>query len=396
VTPVFWSIIALIAYVYVGYPVAVVLAGTLLDRRVRKATVFPRMSVIIAAHDEAPVIGARIQNVLEATYPVGRLEIIVASDGSGDRTAIEAKAVDPRVRVLDLPRMGKARALAEAARLASGDVLVFSDANTVFRPDALGTLAMSFADPDVGGVAGRTTYASGDDAEATDHGEGLYWKYDTWLKSLETRTGSAVSAHGGLYAVRCELFRPVEDLSVTDDFAISTAVVDQGKRLVFEPRAVATEATMGRGEVEFQRRVRLMTRGIRGVILRRGLLNPLRHGFFAVALASRKVARRLLPLTFPALFAVSVMLAGESPLYLVAALGQALLLALAGIGWAMRRSTVGRSPILYIPLFFCMANLASVLALWNVARGHRIERWTPQRHEVVGGQIVVQGESHVE
>jgi cellulose synthase/poly-beta-1,6-N-acetylglucosamine synthase-like glycosyltransferase len=356
------------------------------------------MSVVIAAHDEAAVIRARVDNVLDSDYPAERLEVIVASDGSEDRTVLNARETkSPRVKVLDLPRMGKARALAEGVRRSEGDVLVFTDANTHFRPDALRMLAQCFADPDVGGVAGRTAYIVGDDAEATDRGEDLYWEYDSWLKDLETRTGSVVSAHGGMHGVRRELFRPVEDLSVTDDFAISTAVVEQGARLVFEPSAVAHERTMGRGDVEFRRRVRLMTRGLRGVILRRPLLNPFRHGFYAVALASRKVLRRLLPLTFPLLFGASLMLADQGPAYLAAALGQGVLLTVAGIGWTLRRTSAGTSPFLYVPLFFCMANLASVAAVWNVARGRRIERWTPHRHDTGRAErpIVAVSDAHV-
>jgi hypothetical protein len=263
-------------------------------------------------------------------------------------------------------------------------VVLFSDANTRFGTDALATLAMNFHDPAVGGVAGCTGYAVDEAAESTGRGEALYWSYDSWLKMLETRTGSTVSAHGGMYAIRRSLFRPVEDLAVTDDFAISTAVVEQGARLVFEPHAVAYEGTMSRGNVEFDRRVRLMTRGIRGVVLRRALLNPFRYGFYSVALFSRKVLRRVLPLAFVPFFIASLALAGTGPLYAAAALGQIGLVVAAGLGWTLRSAPLGRSPLLYVPLFFCLANLASVAALVNVVRGRRIERWTPHRHDGAG------------
>jgi cellulose synthase/poly-beta-1,6-N-acetylglucosamine synthase-like glycosyltransferase len=287
----------------------------------------------------------------------------------------------PQVDVLDLPRQGKAAALADAVREARGEVLVFTDANTRFRRDALAMLASNFADPRVGGVAGHTAYDVHEDADATGHGEDLYWRYDTWLKSRETRTGSVVSAHGGMYAVRKSLFRPVEDPAVTDDFAISTAVVDQGHRLVFEPRALGYEHTMAESGSEFRRRVRLMTRGLRGVVLRRDLLNPFEHGFYAVAFASRKVLRRLVPLAFVPLFVASCALAFDSAFFALLALGQAALCALALAGWALRDTQPGRSPVLYVPFFFLLANAAALLAIANMARGRRIERWTPQRHD---------------
>ena len=379
----FWILIGLTVYAYVGYPMAAAAAGLIMARGVRKAPVTPRVSVIIAAYNEADGIAGRLRNLLESDYPSDKLQIVVASDGSTDDTVAAAWAVDPgRVTVLSLPRRGKAAALADAVQHTDGDVLVFTDANTVFHRDALAKLVSNFADPDVGGVAGRTGYQIADGSESSGRGEHLYWGYDTWLKALETRTGSVVSAHGGMYAVRRELFRPVEDPAVTDDFAISTAVVAQGKRLVFEPEAVGFEQPMVRSGSEFRRRVRLMTRGLRGVLLRRELLNPRRCGFYAVALASRKLLRRLVPVTFPVIFVLSLLLAGENPAIATFAAAQVAFLSLAAAGWALRREDVGASPLFFVPFFFCLANAASVLAVWNVVRGRRIERWTPQRHAV--------------
>jgi len=384
-TFVFWMLVALVVYGYVGYPLTVAVAAWLLDRRVRREPVTPTISVVIAAYDEAEVIVERLENLLSSTYPADRLEVVVASDGSEDGTVSLASGVDPaRIEVLDLPRRGKAAALVDGAARATGEILVFSDANTMFRPDALSMLARNFADPEVGGVAGRTGYVVADEAEAAGHGEDLYWRYDTWLKGRETRAGSVVSAHGGMYAIRRELFRPVEDPAVTDDFAISTGVVDQGKRLVFEPQAVGYENTMVESTSEFRRRVRLMTRGLYGVLLRRRLLNPFRYGFYAIALGSRKLLRRLLPLTFPPLLLVSAVLAPGSWFFSTVVAAQIIFLALAAGGLVLRRRPAGRSPLLYVPFFFLLANTASMLAVLNVLRGHRIESWTPHRHEPTG------------
>jgi len=391
----FWCLVAIIAYTYAGYPLVALAAGTILRRRVRRSEgssgESPFVSVVVAAYDEADGIQDRVRNLLDSDYPKDRLEIVIASDGSTDRTVELASSFDPRhVRVLDLPRRGKAAALATGAAHARGEILVFTDANTVFHPNALRALVSNFADPDVGGVAGHTTYLVGDATESAGRGEGLYWRYDTWLKRLETMTGSVVSAHGGMHAMRRELFRGVEDPAVTDDFAISTSVVAQGKRLVFEPAALGFEQPMASTGSEFHRRVRLMTRGLRGILLRRELLNPFRSGFYAVAFASRKVLRRVLPLTFPVLLITSVALARESAAYALFAVAQMLVLGAAATGWALRRTPAGKSPILYAPFFFLMANLASVTALWNVARGRRVERWTPQRHE---GVVAIGGPS---
>jgi cellulose synthase/poly-beta-1,6-N-acetylglucosamine synthase-like glycosyltransferase len=378
---VFGVMVALIVYAYAGYPLLVAIVGYTLDRRVRQGPITPPISVVIAAYDEADGIGARIQNLLDSDYPLHRLQIVIASDGSTDDTVGRARAVgSPQTLVLDLPRRGKAHALAAGAARATGDILVFTDANTVFRRDALAMLARNFADPDVGGVAGHTGYVVPQQAESTGRGEDLYWRYDTWLKTLESRTGSVVSAHGGMYAIRRELFRPVEDPAVTDDFAISTGVVALGKRLVFEPEAIGSETTMSEGSREFSRRVRLMTRGWRGVLLRRTLLNPFRTGFYALALASRKVLRRLIPLTFVPILVAALVLAGSAPIFALVAGLQVAVVMLGGAGWVLRRTQVGKAMVLCVPLFFCLANLAAIVAFWRLVRGSRIERWTPQRH----------------
>ena len=378
---VFWACVVMVLYTYAGYPLLALVASKLVDRRVRKVPACPSVSVIIAAFNEAAGIQGRLRNVLASAYAPDRLEVVVVSDGSTDDTVGLAAAVDPaRVRVLAAPRKGKAAALAAGVKAARGDILIFTDANTVFDRDAVAALVLDFGDEEVGGVVGHTGYVLAEDTEGAGRGEHLYWSYDTWLKHLETRTGSVVSAHGGMYAIRRELFEPLTDPSVTDDFAISTAVVAKGKRLVFEPAARGYELTMSTSGSEFSRRVRLMTRGLRGVLMRRNLLNPFRHGFYAIALASRKVVRRLAPLAFPPLLMSSFLLAGEGWVYAGIAGAQLSVLALGAIGGVLRAHPLGRRAALYGPFFFCMANAAAALALWNVMRGRRIEVWTPQRH----------------
>ncbi|HXE81406.1 MAG TPA: glycosyltransferase family 2 protein, partial [Vicinamibacterales bacterium] len=342
----------------------------------------PPLSLIIAAHNEEAVIGDRLRNALASDYPTDRLQVIVACDGCMDATEsiVRGFVVDGGpVVLLSLPRRGKLHAIEEAVRHATGAILVFSDANTMCDRGALRALARNFADPEVGGVAGHTSYRISPGSEASSRGERLYWQYDTWLKRLESLSGSVVSAHGGLYAIRRTLFRTPEDTAVTDDFGISTAVIDQGYRLVFDEDARATELTAPTARQEFRRRVRLMTRGLRGVLLRRRLLNPFRSGFYAVVLFSHKVARRLVPLPLIVLAVSSVYLADSHPFYFAAAVAQAAFYAVAAAGWALRGARIGAAKAVYIPFYYCLANVASALALVQLARGQRIERWEPQR-----------------
>ena len=380
---IFWLSIAFFFYAYGGFALLVGLVGLVQRRGVRKLPITPSVSLIIAAYNEEKVIAERLDNALAMDYPRERLQILVASDGSTDGTDdIVASYASKGVLLLSLPRRGKIRTLNAAVARASGKILVFTDANIMCRADTLRELVANFADPSVGGVAGHTTYTLDPASESSSYGERLYWRYDTWLKKLESQTGSIVSAHGGLYAIRRVLFRPVADGAVTDDFAISTSVIAHGYRLVFEPNALATEVAVPEAQREFRRRVRLMTRGLRGVFLRRRLLNPRKYGFYSVVLASHKLARRLVPVSLAILGVASIAAWSHGPLYQAAVLAQAFFYGMASVGYLLRRSRMGRLRLLYIPFYYCMANVACSVAWVHALRGRRIEVWQPQRQSL--------------
>jgi cellulose synthase/poly-beta-1,6-N-acetylglucosamine synthase-like glycosyltransferase len=380
---IFWASIAFLFYAYGGFALLVGLVGLVQRRGVRKLPITPSVSLIIAAYNEEKVIAERLENALAMDYPRDRLQILVASDGSTDGTDdIVASYASRGVLLLSLPRHGKIRTLNAAVERATGKILVFTDANIMCGADTLRALVANFADASVGGVAGHTTYTLDPASESSSYGERLYWRYDTWLKKLESQTGSIVSAHGGLYAIRRVLFRPIPDGAVTDDFAISTLVVAQGYRLVFEPEALATEVAVPEAQREFRRRVRLMTRGLRGVFLRRHLLNPRKYGFYSIVLASHKLARRLVPVSLAILGVASLAAWSHGPLYQAAVLAQAFFYGMASVGYLLRRSRMGRLRLLYIPFYYCMANVACSVAWVHALRGRRIEVWQPQRQSI--------------
>ena len=384
----FWLASALIGYTYAGFPILVVLRAKLRPRPHRTADVTPSVSVVIAAHDEERSIGDRVDNLLAVDYPADCLEIVIASDGSSDRTVGEARRRDdPRVRVLDLPRTGKANALNAAVGASAGEILVFSDANTAYAPDAIRRLVRSFADPDVGGVAGNQVYLPSADkggpadpttAAAVGAGERSYWDFDRLLKDAESLGGSVISATGAIYAIRRDLFRAVPD-GVTDDFMTSTRVIAAGRRLVFEPDAVALEPVAGSSRGEYRRKVRIMTRGLRGVAMARELLDPRRYGFYSLQLFTHKVLRRLMAVPLLVIAATSVTLWDDGPLYRLAVLGQAAVYGLGATGLALRGHAAGRRPWFSLPAFFLLVNIASLHAAWNLLTGRRIDRWQPAR-----------------
>jgi glycosyltransferase involved in cell wall biosynthesis len=375
----FWLSAGVIGYTYAGFPALVLARGRLRPRPHREEPVTPSVSIVIAARNEVASIGGKLDNLEALDYPADRLEVLIASDGSEDGTneLVAARAHD-RLRLVDLPRGGKAATLNAAVARARGEVLVFSDANSMFAPDAVRRLVAPFADPEVGGVAGDQRYVADGGEAAVAGGERSYWSLDRAIKLAESRGGHVISATGAIYAVRRSLFREVP-ASSTDDFATSTGVIAQGRRLVFAPDAVAYEPVGASAEVEFSRKVRVMTRGLNGVIIRRELLDPRRHGFYALQLLSHKVLRRLMAIPLIVLAASATALRRRSPFYAAAAAAQGSVYLVGVLGLLAGRRPRARGKLVAAPTFFVLVNAASLKALLNVVRRRDIARWEPGR-----------------
>jgi glycosyltransferase involved in cell wall biosynthesis len=368
----------LIAFTYAVAPLGILIRAAVRRRPVASAAVEPSVTVVIAARNEAGVIAQRLANLAAQDYPADRLQVVIASDGSEDDTVrIARAAAGPRVTVLDLPRVGKADALNAAVAQASGDVIVFSDANTRFASDAVRAIVRPLADPTVGGVAGNQVYERGGAADQS-HGERGYWDFDRLIKRAESAAGSTVSATGALYAVRRELV-PTIISGVTDDFYTSTAVVDRGRRLVFAEDAVAYEPPAPTSSGEYRRKVRVITRGFRGVAARSALLDPRRTGFYAIQLGWHKVLRRLMAIPIAVVGIMTLALAREGLHYRLLAGLQLAGYATAIVATLAPRSRFARFRPVALGTFVVMVNVASVHALVDVLRGKRIERWEPGR-----------------
>ena len=373
----FWLAVTTIVYTLAGFPLIVLLRARLVARPHVEAEVTPSLTVIVAAHNEEADLPAKLANVLSVDYPADQLDVIVASDGSTDRTVELARSVTGgRVTVLDLPRAGKASALNAALELATGDIVAFTDANSMMSRETLRALVRPFADPDVGGVAGNQVYTEPD--EGVVAGELVHWNFDRALKTAASRAGSVVSATGALYAVRRELVPTVID-GVTDDFYVSTAVIAAGRRLVFAPAATVHEPVSSSADEEIGRKRRVMTRGFRSVIARRELLDPRRHGWNSVQLITYKLLRRLLAIPVLTVGVAAIALRRRHPLYALVALGQLAFWVAAGIGYAARSTRLGASRVVALPMFVAMGLVTSVLAALDVVTGREIRQWTPAR-----------------
>lgn len=376
----FWSSVAIILYTYVGFPLILWIRSQLLRRDWKSDDSTPSISVLIAAHNEETSIGDKISNMLNLDYPEDRLQIVVVSDGSTDRTMEILRSFDDsRVIAITVPRGGKAAALNFGVKHCTNEVLVFSDANSMFACDALRALVAPFADLAVGGVAGDQRYPKvGASRSAAAAGERTYWGFDRLMKVWQSRSGNVTSATGAIYAIRRSLFRTVPE-GVTDDFVTSTQVIAQGFRLVFASGAVAYEPVSENTGIEFGRKVRIITRGLRGVLQVRCLLNPLRHGFYSVQLFSHKVLRRQLVFPLMTLLVTSGLLASNSTFCLLAAIFQIIFYGAALIGYLLSGTRTGRRKCFSIPFYFCLVNVACLLATLHLLRGRRVVLWNPQR-----------------
>ena len=385
----FWTAVVIILYTYIGFPLLSWLRSVLCRHPHLSGDVAPTVSVLIAAHNEEDNIREKVCNMLSLDYPAELVQIVVASDGSCDRTVDILKKFDePRLTVLDLPRAGKAAALNSSVRHCTGEILVFSDANSMFGKDALKALVRPFADPAVGGVAGDQRYSKGDSRSAADAGERSYWNFDRRMKHWQSLSGNVTSATGAIYAIRRSLFTTVPE-GVTDDFATSTAVIARGYRLVFASDAASYEPVAASSGIEFGRKVRIITRGLRGILQMQALLNPVRYGFYSVQLFSHKVLRRQMVFPLIVLLVTSILLTPASPFYLLMAAGQLSFYLVALFGWLLSGTRLGRRKPLALPFFFCMVNVACLLATFKMLFGKRVILWEPQRAEPEAKSLIV-------
>ncbi|MBI4468912.1 MAG: glycosyltransferase family 2 protein [Acidobacteria bacterium] len=377
---VFFSCLAICAYVYFGYPLLLAVIAALRRRDVGKNAVTPSVSVIIAAHNEERVMAGKLENTLSLDYPKDRFEIIVGSDGSNDRTNEIIGAYETKgVRALLLPRCGKLHALNAAVAVATHEIVVFTDANALLERSALRALAANFSDPEVGGVCGNQKYRRTQNGDCAGEGENLYWRYDKLIKRLECRIGSIVAADGSLYAIRKRLFAPIADPAQADDFAISARVVTQGSRLVFETGAVSYEDPPNSSEREFWRKVRVNNHGMRSIVNLKEALKPWRTGIYAIELWSHKVLRYLAPLFLLIAFGANAVLAQGSRFFQLLLLGQLLFYGGAAMGYKLRHQRWGRIRLFYVPFYFCLGNAAALVGMASLLRGERIISWQPHR-----------------
>lgn len=377
----FWMLLLLILWSLFGYGLVWMGLARLFGRREAPLPETPlHVTMLIAARNEAAVIRHKLATVLAQETGPHRLDILVVSDGSEDDTLAEALSLGaPEIAAFQTATHGgKARALSAGLARIHADVVVFSDANSLLAPGALRHLLRPFACAQVGGTCGQPQ------PRAARGGwiarvEALFWRYDSGLKAAESALGGAVSAQGTLYAMRRALVPATIPEAMADDFFISVQAPAAGRRLVLAPRAIAIEAVTARTGDEFMRRVRSTERGWRALWAMRGLMNPFRHGLYALQLICHKLLRRLVAFLLPLLLVVNLLVAGQGwfPAATLALQVAVYLLAAAAIWLPGARRLPGAGQA----AFFVLGHAAMAWGIIRAGLGVRSSRWVPVRED---------------
>jgi biofilm PGA synthesis N-glycosyltransferase PgaC len=365
--------LALLAYTYAGYPFVIWLLGQSFPRPVHRRAFEPRVAVVIVAHNEAPRLARKLDTCIAVAYPRERLRILVVSDGSDDTTDAIARAyADRGVDLLAFPvRRGKAACLNDAVAACDEEIVVFTDARQRLDPDAIRYLAENFADPAVGAASGALVFET---AGISGFGEGVdaYWRYEKFIREQESRVHSTVGVTGALYALRRECFRSLPTDTILDDVVIPMNVVMQGRRVVFEKRAMAFDTASRDYRHEKLRKVRTLAGNYQLIVSHPRYLVPLRNPVL-LQLVSHKMLRLAAPFFMALLLVASVVLAPRSWVYqlLLAAQVAAYAVPAAGVLWPPARAWKA----VKLATAFLSLNWFAVLGMVEFARNRNAHLW---------------------
>ena len=367
VATIFWLSAALIVYTHLGYPLALYALVSLRRRPTLNPSSWdepPRVSLIVAAYDEEEVIAAKVANALALDYPRERLELIVASDGSGDATVERARAAGADL-VLELPRAGKVAAQNAAAERASAEILAFSDANSIWAPDALRHLVEPFADPEVGYACGQVRFLDPEGGNL----EGSYWRYEMAVRELESGLGGITAGNGAIYAVRRTSYIPLPPAG-SHDLSLPFLLAKRRQRSLYVPWAGAEEKMVPTLEGELARKRRMMV-GIWDIVVGEGMLRPGGYSpLYAFEIASHRLLRYATPFLHVVVLAANLALLGEGWVYTATLAAQLALLAAALLGRALPLSP------LRIARYYVLTTASIALGLWDrLRRGRTVGAW---------------------
>ncbi len=376
---IFWILLIIIFYSYVGYGIVLyglVLLKRLMTRKSQPAdTHEPTITLLVAAYNEENCIKDKIINTLQLDYPANKIEFVFVTDGSTDKTP-DIVSNHPQLRLLHLPeRKGKIAAVERAMPLLHGEIVVFTDANTFVNKAAIKNIVRHFANPKVGVVSGEKRILNRNADEAAGAGEGFYWKYESKLKQWDAELYSVMGAAGELFAIRKSLYEPIPNDSLIEDFYMSFKILEKGYIIAYEPDAYALEEPSASIGEELKRKIRIAAGGIQSIVRLSELLNPFRYGVVTFQYISHRVLRwTLAPLALPLVFLLNILLLSLGSIYPWISGMQLLFYAAALAGYLLEKRHI-RLKMLFIPYYFCMMNYAVFLGFKRYWKGSQSVLW---------------------
>jgi len=383
---VFWISLGIIFYTYIGYGLIISLVNCINrlfrhDEPIEMEYFEPTVTLVVAAYNEEDCIHQKIENCLELDYPDEKLDIIFITDGSTD-SSYNIISKYSRVRLLHLPeRRGKSAALNRAMRYVDTTLVIFCDANTILGRDSIKMIVKHYSDPRIGGVSGEKRVLKQSDNDPAGEGEGFYWKYESWLKRMDSGFYSVVGAAGELFSLRTSLYSPIDDSVILDDFVISMNVALLGYRVVYEPLAYASEMPSENIREEQKRKVRISAGGFQAMVLLKEVFNIFKFPILGFQFISHRVLRwTIAPICLLLIFVLSgiVSLEANDFWFSIFFLGQILFYVFAWLGhfFSKKRRMV---KVFYIPYYFVFMNIAVVLGFWRFYRGAQSVLWEKAR-----------------
>lgn len=379
----FWISLATIVYAYIGYPllmwfISFFVAQAKLELPSKEK--LPKVTLFVTAFNEELFVDAKMQNSLSLNYPKDKLDIVWVTDGSDDNTNELLKKY-PEAKVYFEPeRRGKVHAMNRGMSLVEGDLVIFSDGNTTLGKDTVMEMVKKFQDEKVGCVAGEKRIELNEFDDAASSGEGIYWKYESWLKKLDGKVGSCIGAAGELFAVRKALFTPVNTQAILDDFMISMRLAMNGYRVAYADKAFAIEKASADVGEEMKRKIRIAAGSIQTLIWLLPLLNIFQYGLLSFQFISHKVFRWVVvPLTLWFALFLNIELVwhgsmGNPMIYQVLLVLQLAFYAFVLLGKAFEHKSI-KMRFLFVPYYFFMANWAMWLGLRRYLSGKQSVNW---------------------
>ena len=380
----FWFFLFVVIYSYFGYAFLLFIYLKI-SKRIRGredekliAPAFqPHVTLIVAAFNEEELIEKKILNTLEIDYPQENLQLIFVTDGSDDSTPQVVRKYSSILLLHNAERRGKVAAMNRAMKYVKSPVVIFSDANTLLNPESVKKIVRHYADPQVGGVAGEKKILDFSNNTAAGVGEGIYWKYESFIKRLDSSYYSVVGAAGELFSIRTELFEEVNENVILDDFVISLRICKRGFRVIYEPAAFAIETPSFSIKDEQKRKIRISAGGFQAMYILKDLLNIIKYPKLSFQYISHRVLRwTLCPLFLPLIFISNLYLVvnNRGIVYNVLLITQLIFYAFAFIGWLFANKNI-KLKIFYLPYYFLFMNLSLYLGFIRYIRNKQSVLW---------------------